>query len=250
MKTSPPRVSVDRLLALVALVCAAAALLLRNASPPPATAELQPIRDELARLTHLVGEAMKARDHQPAAASAPAGETVSQDGVTIRQVHEWAWGLEQRLVQLEHHLADALPGGNTSAEPPADVAQARQAALNVNASAEERLAALRTLRTADARSSEIVQAMLQLQANSQDPAVRADIFRQLSGVKDATLKPPLINALLKDAHPKVREEAAETMAPFLADPYIRSALASAAQNDIDEKVKAQARETLEAHRER
>jgi hypothetical protein len=250
MKTSPPRVSVDRVLALVALACAVAALFFRTAPPPSATAELQPIREELARLTRLVDKAMKARDQQPAAASVPAGETVSQDGVTIRQVHEWAWGLEQRLVQLEQSLQQALPNGNPSAAPPPDVAQARQAALNVNASAEERLAALRTLRTADARSSEVVEAMLRLQANSQDPAVRADIFRQLSGVKDATLKPPLINALLKDAHPKVREEAAETMAPFLTDPYIRSALTSAAQNDTDEKVKAQARETLEGRRER
>ncbi len=80
--------------------------------------------------------------------------------------------------------------------------------------------------------------------------MRADVFRQLSGVKDAILKPPLIDALQRDKYPKVREEAAETLAPFLADPYVRAALTSAAQNDPDEKVQKQARETLERSRER
>ena len=63
------------------------------------------------------------------------------------------------------------------------------------------------------------------------------------------LKPHLIKALLDDEYPIVREEAAETLAPFLADPYVRSAR-TAAQNDADEDVQKQARETLAANRER
>jgi hypothetical protein len=52
--------------------------------------------------------------------------------------------------------------------------------------------------------------------------------------------------VLKDQDPKVREEAAETLAPFWSDPYVQSALRSAAENDPDEKVRKQARETLES----
>ena len=75
--------------------------------------------------------------------------------------------------------------------------------------------------------------------------VRADIFRQLSGVRDPALKPHLINGMLKDEDPKVREEAAETLAPFGSDPYVQSALKAAAQNDSDQKVREQAIESLQ-----
>jgi HEAT repeat protein len=129
--------------------------------------------------------------------------------------------------------------------PEIDLAQMRQAAINPQASVEERLAALRALRTADARTPDVVQAMLQLEATSTDAKVRADIFRQLSGVRDPVLKPHLINGMLKDQDPKVREEAAETLGPFWSDPYVQSALKAAAQNDPDEKVRKQALESLE-----
>jgi HEAT repeat protein len=117
--------------------------------------------------------------------------------------------------------------------------------LNPEAAVAERLAALRALRAANGRTNDIVQAMLKLQATSADANVRADVFRQLSGVTDPVMKPHLINGMLKDNDAKVREEAAETLAPFWSDPYVQSALRSAAENDPDEKVRKQALESLE-----
>ncbi len=243
MNSASSRFPLDRVLIFVAVVCSLAAIL-RPHPKPPAEPDMQPLRDEIASLRRAVDEA--ARQRTPVV-SAP--ETTSPDGVTIRQVHEWVWGLEQRLVQLENVSGQNSVAASGAPAPP-DIAQSRQIALNPQASPEERLAALRTLRAANARTSDVVQAMLQLHATSANPDVRADIFRQLSGVKDAILKPPLINALLKDEHPKVREEAAETLASFLADPYVRSTLNAAAQNDADGKVQKQARESLEGNRDR
>ncbi len=233
--------SLDRALVLAALGCSLTALFWPR-SQPAVQPDLPPLRDELSIVRRSVPQ-----EPTPMAA---APETVSPDGVTIRQVHEWVWGLEQRLVQLEQSLEQSRMPAGASPAPQPDITQARQVALSPQASIEERLAALRALRMDNARTSDVVRAMLQVQAGSKDPKVRADIFRQLSGVKDPILKPPLINALLKDEYPKVREEAAETLAPFLEDPYVRSALSAAAQNDADEKVRRQARETLERTRER
>jgi HEAT repeats len=246
MNTSNP-ISLDRALIFAALACSLAALLWPRSSEraQPATADLQPLRDEIASLRRSLDESLQQRTSAPASP-----EQASPDGVTIRQVHEWVWGLEQRLVQLEQGVVDSRLAASPATTPAPDVALARQQAMNSQASPEERLAALRALRSANARTTDVVHSMLQLQAASKDPKVRADIFRQLSGVKDAILKPPLIDAVLKDNDPKVREEAAETLASFTADPYVRSALNAAAQNDADPDVQKQARETLEQKRAR
>lgn len=236
-------ITFDRVLVVLALGCSLLALLLPPRVTPTSAPQFSP--EQLAAIQKGGEEENAAQQSSapPATASAPA-EAVSPDGVTIRQVHEWVWGLEQRLVQLEQKMEQAPPVAN-AAPPPPDVAQARKVATDRQATPQDRLAALSALRSANARTPDVVQAMLRLQAESKDPAVRADVFRQLSGVKDPALKAPLIDAVLKDEHPKVREEAAETMARFRDDPFVRAALTRVAQSDPDSKVKKQAREALE-----
>lgn len=244
MKNSETRLSVDRVLAIAAFAIALLAFLWPRAERT-LTPELQVLRDDLASLRGFV-------EQLPGSASplrgAPSDEPEVAEEVTVRQVHEWVWGLEQRLVDLEQRVAETRAGPGTLSPPAPDIAQSRAVAINPHAPAEDRLAALRALRAADARTADIVQAMLNLQATATDPKVRADVFRQLSGVTNPIMKPHLINGVLKDQDPKVREEAAETLAPFRLDPYVQAALRSAAQNDPDEKVRKQALETLERRR--
>lgn len=246
MSNSQPRRQTDRILIIAAIVVALAASLWPRQPSDSVKAELQKLRDEVASLRAVTKPADVPLPPAPNVAEAPVAE--SSDGVTLRQVHEWAWGLEQRLVELEKSIAAARPSSISATPPAPDVVQSRQIALNLQANAAERLEALRALRTANARTPEVVQAMLELQAKSSDPNVRADVFRQLSGVSDPMMKPHLINGVLKDDNPKVREEAAETLAPFWSDPYVQSALRSAAQNDPDQKVREQAEETLRKRR--
>lgn len=78
--------------------------------------------------------------------------------------------------------------------------------------------------------------------------MRADIFKQLSGMDDPAIKPPLLTALRGDQSAKVREHAAEALASFQTDPSVRAALQAAVQGDPDEKVQKKALEIIEGHR--
>jgi hypothetical protein len=242
MKSQEPNRPIERVLVIAAMAIALIALLWPRHSTNSIEDEMKALRNDV---NDLRGRLAKLETAQSGTRGTSQPEPEASDEVTVRQVHEWVWGLEQRLVQLEQNVSAArLASGPTPALAP-DVAQSRQVAINPQASSADRVAALRALRAANARTSDVVQAMLQLQASSDDPNIRADVFRQLSGVSDPVMKPHLINGVLKDADPKVREEAAETMAPFWSDPYVQAALKSAAQNDPDEKVRQQAKEILE-----
>jgi hypothetical protein len=109
----------------------------------------------------------------------------------------------------------------------------------------ERLKALTQLRNIkDGRSHDVVMSMLELYRESDDPKIRADIFRQLSKVAEPELRDTLIDALRSDQAPEVREEAAETLGTFRDDPSARDALEYAAENDANEKVRKQAKDAL------
>jgi HEAT repeat protein len=237
-----------RWLALGALALAILALFQACKRPATTPPDLKPLHAELAALRAAV-QRLETASSVPATAPT-AAQTASSDEVTVRQVHEWVWKLEQRLMELEQGVTQLRSAPGPTPAPAPDLVQARQTALNPQASPADRLAALRALRGGNGRTPEVVQAMLQLFGSTQDPAIRADIFRNLSGVKDPAMKPALIDGMLKDTDPKVREEAAETLAPFWADPYVQASLKTAAHHDASEKVRAQAREVLEKKGER
>jgi len=108
----------------------------------------------------------------------------------------------------------------------------------------ERLAILRKLRSAGARSPEIVLSMVQLYREEPNARIRADIFRQLNGVTEAELLVPLIDAVADEIEPDVREEAAETLANFLPDPIVKEWLEYLRDNDSSEAVRRQAQASL------
>ncbi len=115
---------------------------------------------------------------------------------------------------------------------------------------EQRLAALRVLRgratgAVDPRDvPALVAALAGLARTSPDADVRADVLRQLDGVRDPALRDPLLEALEHDTSWGVRSEAAETLAGYLDDPDVRAALERAAAQDVNASVRHEAARSL------
>ncbi|MCB9891633.1 MAG: HEAT repeat domain-containing protein [Planctomycetes bacterium] len=174
--------------------------------------------------------------------------------------------LDERIAALEASVArlttarihapttGSSTAGMPSTQRPArdDAAEASKhqiTAADANADVEQRMRALRHLRGIEGgRSPSVVAAMIHLAQTSQDPEVRADVWRQMSRAKDKQLVAPMMQAVQSDAHPKVREEAAETLGDFLDEPGVRSILQHVSENDVEEDVRRQARSSLERRR--
>jgi HEAT repeats len=178
--------------------------------------------------------------------------------------------IEARLLALEKQLSikpppapEARPAVDSSAAVAELVRKQREAEAKESAGPEalqkqamdrslagyERLKALARLRAIkDGRSRDVVLSMLQLFHESDDPKIRADIFRQLNKVEEPELRDALIDALRADQVSEVREEAAETLGTYRDDPSARDALEYAAENDASEKVRKKAKDALGGER--
>ena len=236
----------DRFLILAALGCSLATLLWSRMQPP-VRPELESLHQEIADLRSSL-ERLSSRP----VLTAPAIPSVRDQAgpVSLDQLHDWFWTLDQRMLGLEEriNLANRSTARASTVQVQLEQEKARRTVLDSQAAPRDRLAALRTLRGSrggNARTSDVVQAMMTLLASSADGGIRADIFRQLSGVSDPLLKAPLLHALRNDPHAGAREEAAETLAAFVDDPAVRAALSAAMQADANQAVKEQARVTLE-----
>jgi RNA polymerase sigma factor (sigma-70 family) len=126
-----------------------------------------------------------------------------------------------------------------------DVASANSVIFDRTATVDTKLAALRILRSANARPDDVVREMVQAYYATENPYSRADIFRQLEGVTTAELKKPLLEAVGNpNEFPDVREEAAETLGGFLPDPEVKSWLETLAEAEPDPEVRQQAQQSL------
>ncbi len=148
--------------------------------------------------------------------------------------------LQQQVDEMRRVLAERrlIPPDQQSI----DAAKVR--VLDAGSSSMEKLEALRLLRSADARSDDVVLAMIAVYDNESDPRIRADVFRQLDGVNTPELREPLLHAVSEEEVPDVREEAAETLAHFLPDENVREWLEYLRDNDPDEDVREQAGRSL------
>lgn len=117
-------------------------------------------------------------------------------------------------------------------------------ALSTDASLEERLLSLRALREADAVTPEVIAGMADLAQNSNDPVTRAKLFQAFDGINDPGLMAPLVYGL-QDPNPVVRENAADALGSYSADPRIREWLNHVIQTDADPRVKREAFSALE-----
>jgi len=171
-------------------------------------------------------------------------------------------GLGSRLAAIERRLTAAEAQGRAKDVAGSELAIALfrprderppeewiELARGSDATTEEMLSALRELRFdeledgTDARLP-VLNEMIALVHRSEDGDVRADVWRQMDGVVDPLLATALLDTLANDPYAQAREEAAESLAPFLPDAGVESALRAAAQYDEDEDVRAQASSSL------
>ena len=129
------------------------------------------------------------------------------------------------------------------------VTESQEVATSSASSEQEKLAALRKLRFAksndgDARTHEVIVAMIALANTTKHSSVRADVFRQLDGVTDPILEEVLLDALANDQDASVRSEAAETLAHYRSSARVAKALSIAMKGDASSDVRNQARRSL------
>jgi hypothetical protein len=127
---------------------------------------------------------------------------------------------------------------------PEEIQSATETLIDPGTEIGSKLEMLRNLRTADARSDQVVRHMANAYYSTEDPNQRADIFRQLDGVTAVELRAPLLYALENETAPQVREEAAETLHHYLPDPDVQRWLEFVAENDPNERVRVQAAQSL------
>lgn len=215
--------------------------------------DLGPLLARIEALERRLGEVEQ--DRRQSVLAPPSGSVVERVGAPgDTELLARLARLEEALAELAtRHAAARESAPQPRAEPArnsaVELAELHQRARDASRSEAERLQALRALRGqrepngVDARLA-VLDDMIRLAQASTDAATRADVWRQLSNVTDARLKQPLLDALAFDGNTKVREEAAETLADFLPDGQVASALHNAAENDSDPGVRRQAASSL------
>jgi hypothetical protein len=165
-------------------------------------------------------------------------ETEAAESAAMRRTLE-RFDLDPGLVRLLG--AQLTPEG-----VPLELGELRVQAMDPSLGEQERLQTLRQLRTRGegARNGEVALALIDMAMRSQDPSVRADVWRQMSGAKDPALVQPLLQCLAGDLDAEVRHEAAETLGDFKDRPGVRAALEYAMNSDTSEAVRREAQTAL------
>jgi len=126
---------------------------------------------------------------------------------------------------------------------PERMVRLQQAALDGNASLEDRLNAIRTLRRNGTDVSEAMLALADFGRNSTDPSARAKVYQSLDGTRDPRVVSVLVNGL-QDSDSRARKEAADALSSFAGDPNVQKWLQYLAQSDPDPIVQKEAIKAL------
>lgn len=207
-------------------------------------AENQNLRQELGKSSVIVN-VPPANSTQAAMSDAERTELLrlrGEVGVLRQQVRD----MEAARAKLEPTVPKAAGAeGATKAGWPEQVVSAKAIILNSATSMEQKLEALRLLRAANERSDDVVAAMVQAYAITDNPEWQADVFRQLSGIKHPDLKNAVLHAVANEKlNSKVREEATETLKGFLPDTDAKQWLEYLAANESDADVRSEASRAL------
>jgi hypothetical protein len=167
----------------------------------------------------------------------------------MEKVINWPYvsGLRKEVARLQAGIGAArLAVPNSSTPQPDEIANAKAVIFDSAAAVDAKLAALGVLRSANARSDDVVRQLVLVYYGTTNLAVRADIFRQLNEVKTPELKHPLLEGVSDSAQSTaLREEATESLADYLPDPDVSAWLHHLAANEPDPKVRNQAAKSLE-----
>lgn len=145
------------------------------------------------------------------------------------------------VVRKDPPSAELQPSQALESDP---LKAARARALNPRNDPRDRMMAVRELRERNGRDPQVAAAMAALARTDIEPAIRADIFRQLHGVKEPSLRQALVEALQTDASDEVRQEAAETLSDYSDNPAIAALLSATIRKDVDGEVREAAAESL------
>lgn len=152
-------------------------------------------------------------------------------------VEKQLWSmLHDQNADIRKHAEEALRKGPMT---PEREARLQQQAIDSQAGVRERLTAWHALEGSGSDISGATAALAQLAQSSQDPAVRADIYKAFDKSKDPSVVLPLVNGL-QDQDPRVRKHAADAIANFANDPRIQEWLNFLATSDPDQKVRREA----------
>ncbi len=205
----------------------------------------------LERLAALEGR-VDGLEMTPVAAAAPERSRAESDVVAVEarfakieeSLKTIATASAEPVRSLQEQYRALMDVGQVRTEPmtPED---ARLKVLDPAAEDAEKLAAWGALRRAETWGDDVVDEMVRVAQTSTDAALRADVWRQADGRdRNVRLVGPMIDALRNDSASRVREEAAETLANYLEEPGVVSALQNAASNDPADDVREQARDSL------
>lgn len=231
------------------LVAAGAYWRVRSTSPQ-AAGNPAAIESLKARVAHL--EAELARSNQAVARlereEKTAGETGHAHAPSSHATGDTA-NLVKRIEVLERQMAASrpIPGQlGRGAQPNAAVLEGqKKRLLDPNLTELDRARALGMMRLQGGhKADEVVDAALGLLAQSKEARTRALIIRNLHGSGNPKLVAPLLGVLASDADEDVRDEAAETLDDFVAQPEVKAALEQAASSDASEKVRRRAQASL------
>jgi hypothetical protein len=126
----------------------------------------------------------------------------------------------------------------------------QRVAMDRRASEKDRVDAFMQLRNKqtedgqDARSHDVILAMLDLAEHSDSEDSRMNVYRNLHGATDSAARDGMLWGLAHDPSPKVREKIAGDLDTLAGDPLVDSALRQAYDNDADVSVRARAWKTM------
>jgi HEAT repeat protein len=153
----------------------------------------------------------------------------------------WELALNDSDGEVREEAQEALTEGPMT---PERAQKLRETAMSSDASVDERLLSMRALREAGPLSPEVISEMTNLAQNNTDPVTRAKLFSAFDGINDPNLMPTLVNGL-QDPNPVVRENAADALSSFSADPRIQEWLNHVINTDADPRVKREAMQALQ-----
>lgn len=115
---------------------------------------------------------------------------------------------------------------------------------NPTLSDQERLRALRLLRSGNELNSQAVTLALNWLSGATNANLRDNILRQMEGVTNSALQAPLIQFALNDPDSDVREQAVDNLRRYIADPQVEEHLWAVLRNETDTGVRQEAMNAL------
>ncbi len=213
--------------------------------------------------------ALEAQEHQNKRAEIPVTPETAEDNTTLpgsepelwqkRTLSEQVQALHRRLGILENSetIAKLAEDGKRQVAQ-TEIQNAVSCILDRESRPEDRLAAMKRLGRAvkdrkqhsliesvmndnELTEQDLVMPMVELaQDRTQEPALRADIIRNMAGIRIEEVRQPLIDMLLYDDATEVRNEAMHTLLYHLDNVQVRETITEISRTDPDEAVRARA----------